>query len=63
MASLRIAIDCTGTSTSQYGVSDLLWFGQYPWQGQDELVDDTVSITRCNSWRDVSQEIERLERD
>lgn len=44
-------------SAHEWGVSNLLWFGDYPWQTED-LSD--MPIVRCRDWREVEAEIERI---
>jgi len=46
---LASAYDC--------GISDLIWFGNYPWQTEDSK---DIPVRRCCDWREVEAEIERI---
>ncbi len=40
------------------GISNLIWFGNYPWQGYDTDVDE--SVIRCSNWHEVEREVRRI---
>lgn len=48
---------------SSHGVSNLYWFGDYPWQIKkpDEL-GALDQIVKCRIWQDVVYEVERIEK-
>jgi 5'(3')-deoxyribonucleotidase len=40
------------------GVTSLIWFGDFPWQAEDE--GSTEGVSRCLSWNEVEAEIAKL---